>query len=179
MSWLCRSPTAIALFQRFTSGCDRWISKTPSGVNPVLDTSFHGALNRQRSGLRWPLCCCGRMAYFKHVALCVWIWLEPAAKLASSSNAAANCSVLSISVEMSADTGLSAAIALAASSSRSYISLSLSIYNTLPSSRPWSGGPSCLAEDTVDILDYGLLECYFALAVASTVKHLGEREIAL
>jgi hypothetical protein len=65
MSWLCRSPTAIALFHLFTMLCDRRICNTPSGLNAVFSTSFHGALKRQRSCLppRLP------NEYFTHVGL--------------------------------------------------------------------------------------------------------------
>ncbi|KAH8654196.1 hypothetical protein BGZ61DRAFT_204945 [Ilyonectria robusta] len=104
MSWLWRSPTAMALFHRLTMLCVLRICSTPSGVNAVLSTNLHGALNRQRSP--FPLFL--PREYLTQVGLWVWICVAPAQKLASSSNAAENCSVLSSREEISDVTDRSA-----------------------------------------------------------------------
>lgn len=69
MSWLCRSPTAMALFHRFTRLWLRRICSEPSAVNAVFSTSLQGDLKRHRP--RFP--CLLPTEYFRHVGLWVWI----------------------------------------------------------------------------------------------------------
>src|ERR1051326_3116548 len=116
MSWLCLRPTAIALFHRFTMLWLRRICNTPSSVKAVLSTNFQGALNLQRSLFLAGLL----MEYLTQVGLCVWIWVAPAQKFASSSNAAENCWRFCTIDDMSEATDLSAWTAQNASWSRSY-----------------------------------------------------------
>jgi hypothetical protein len=101
----------MALFHRFTKSWLRRISNAPPSLNAVFSTSFHGALNLHRFLVLADLL----MEYFTHVALWVWIWLAPAQKFASSSNAAENCASSRSSDEMSDAADLSVAAAQDAS----------------------------------------------------------------
>jgi hypothetical protein len=122
MSWLCRSPTAIALFHRFTMLCDLRIRSTPSPVMAVSSTSAHGALKRHKSPLRPPL----PSEYLTQVGLWVWICVAPAQKFASSSNEAENCPLSASNCDISDVTDRSAWIAQKPSWSRSCLIRQLS-----------------------------------------------------
>src|SRR5947208_2339970 len=92
MSWLWRRPTAIASFHRLTRLSARWISSTPSSLNRVLSTSFHGQPNRQMHAPSFLAPVFESQLYLVHVGLWTCRWTCEAQKLASFANCAVSAS---------------------------------------------------------------------------------------
>jgi len=86
MSWLCRSPTGIALFHRLTKLWLRRVCNTPSSVKAVFVTFGQGALTRHKL----PFFVALLKEYLTQVGLRVWICVAHTQKFASSSKEAAN-----------------------------------------------------------------------------------------